>query len=195
MKHTFKKYSIFFILFTIAAFAGCKKEMKKAPAEQTEGSYFSIKQFGLDQWNIFAGEPFTIVKTMTINGKVDSSYTNSDTLDWSQIFKVFYATDISDREYLNKYTFTQFDQEEDLTHNFFYQANEDDLFTQKLLISIDQFTNTVRGIYIETHEGSVFNDVTQKLYYKPMKIVQIQTIEKPLFGDKKHTVEQYDFLR
>jgi hypothetical protein len=33
------------------------------------------------------------------------------------------------------------------------------------------------------------------LYYRPMKTIQMQTIEKPIWGSEKHTVLQYDFIR
>lgn len=176
-------------------FCSCKKK-EKDPFADEKGSYFSIRQFALDEWNTFGGEPFTIVKTVKVNGgKIDSSFTNSDTLAWSEIFKVFFAAEISDRQFLGKYTFSQFDDNADETHNFYYEANDDELYTRKLLITIAQFTNKVKGIYIETRKSSIFSEYTQKLYYKPLRTIQIQTEEKPFFGDKKHTVVEYEFMR
>jgi hypothetical protein len=184
-----------FVVF-IACFAtSCKKKEKKDPYAEWQGNYFSIRQFALDEWNTFAGEPFVIMKTISEGPKIDTTYTNSDTINWAPIFETFFAAEISDRKYLGQYNFTQFDDNDDGTHNFFYEAKEDDLFTRKLLITIDGYTQMVRGIYVETEKGSLGASTIQKLYYRPMKTIQIQTIEKSLFGSKKHTVVQYDFMR
>jgi hypothetical protein len=183
------------LIVPIALFTSCKKK-DKDPYAEVKGNYFSIRQYAEDQWNTYVGEHFAIVKTVRVNnGVTDSSYTLSDTLDWSPIFKTFFATDISDRKFLGQYKFTQFDDEADDTHNFFYEALDDDLYTRKLLITIDKYNSKVRGIYVEAGTKSLLEDKTLKLYYKPMSIIQIQTEEKAVFGDKKHTVEQYDFMR
>ena len=174
---------------------GCKKKSGGEDLSKVKGQYFSIKQFALDEWNTFSGEPFSIVKTVRVKDKTDSTYTNTDKIDWTPILKTFFETDISNRKFIGQYTFNQFDDPADGTHNFFYQANDEDLLTQKLLISIDMFTSKVKGIYIESDQKDLFDSRTQKLYYKPMQTIQIQTDEKSLFGDKKHTVEQYDFVR
>jgi len=183
------------LLLTLTV-VSCKEKEEIDEYANVVGSYFSIRQYALDEWNTFAGEPFTIVKTVRKGKeKVDSSYTNSDTLNWSEIFDIFFKTDISDRKFLGKYTFSQFDDNVDFTHNFFYQANDKELYTQKLLITIDQQNNRVKGIYIETLEHDFFDDVIQKLYYKPMKVIQVQTDSKPRFGTRDFKVVQYDFMR
>ena len=195
MKKHIKSYGILlFVLFTIIS--SCKKKAEKDPYADVQGHYFSITQFALDEWNTFSGEPMTLQKTVKVDGKVtDSSYTNTDSLDWTPIFKTFFETDISDRKYLGQYTFTQFDDNQDGTHNFYYEANDKDLLTQKLLITIDQYTNKVKGIYIEKFKKTFGNEITQKLYYKPLKTIQIQTDERPMLGSKKYTIVQYEFLR
>lgn len=189
------KFSGLLMVLLVVVAAGCKKKDVKKPEELLEGNYFSINQFMLDEWNTFAGEPFMIRKSVKEGEKIDSTLTNSDVLDWGALVKVFSETDISDKKYLGKYKFTQFDDNADRTHNFFYEAIEEDLFTRKLLITIDQFTNKIKGIYIETEKKDVFDDCIQKLYYSPLKTVQIQTSDKPLLGSKKYTVEQYEFIR
>ena len=193
MKKTISHYGILFIVLLAVLTSSCKKKID--PYADEKGNYFSIRQYGLDQWNTFSGEPIMIVKTTRLNsGKTDSLLTNSDTLDWAPIFKTFFETDISDRKYLGQYTFTQFDDNQDETHNFYYEANDKDMFTQKLLISIDQYTNKVRGIYIETFKKDIEGEHTQKLYYAPLKTIQIQNDARPILGGKKFTVEQYDFM-
>jgi hypothetical protein len=193
LSSSLRYYGILFIALSAVISSSCKKKID--PYADIKGNYFSINQYALDQWNTFSGEPFMIIKTIRINdGKPDSLLTNSDTLNWAPIFKVFSETDISNRKYLGQYTFTQFDDNQDETHNFYYVANDKDLFTQKLLLSIDQFTNKVKGIYIETIKKDIEGERTQKLYYAPLKTIQIQTDNIPILGDKKFTVVQYDFL-
>ena len=194
------KYSSILLLVAILGIMlpSCqKKDAKdtKDPYADVQGNYFSIRQYALDQWNTFQGEPFTIVKTVKINDNTDSNFTTSDTLNWGNIFKVFFETDISDRKFLGQYTFTQFDDNADGTHNFYYKANDLDLFTQKLLITIDQLNNKVKGIYIETYKKTLWDECKQTLLYAPMHTIQIQTDDKPIFGAKKYSVVQYTFMR
>jgi hypothetical protein len=96
---------------------------------------------------------------------------------------------------LGKYKFTQFEDNQDDTRNFFYEALDEDLYTRKLLITIDQYNQMVRGIYIEAIDKTIFDEKMVKLYYKPMSRIQIQEIETPMFGEKKHTVTEYEFIR
>ncbi len=182
-------------MILIAASSCRKKKEAKESAPEVAGNYFSINQFILDEWNTFSGEPFMITKTVKVGEKTDSVLTNSDNMEWGALMKTFSETDISDRKYLSQYKFTQFDDNADQSHNFFYEALDEDLFTRKLLIVIDMFSSRVKGIYIETEKKDIFNDRVCRLYYAPLKKVQIQTDEKALFGNKTHTVETYDFLR
>ena len=184
------------IPLAVMLFAACKKKVAQDPYKDVKGNYFSIRQFGIDQWNTYAGVPFTILKTDKLNNHTDSSFTNSDTLNWGdEIFRPFFATDISDRKWLGQYTFTQFDDNEEGTHNFYYKANDPDMFTQKLLITIDMFNNKVKGIYIETYKKTIWDECKQTLFYSPMHTVQIQTDDKPAIGSKKYRVVQYYFQR
>ena len=196
MKKYFK-FSAIIAGLLVLALGSCKK--KNAVTDEyknVSGHYFSVGQFALDEWNTFAGEPFVIVKSVRVNdGKADSSYTNSDTINWAPIIHTFMETDISDRKLLGKYKFTQFEDNNDETHNFFYEAVDEDLFTQKLLITIDQYTRKVRGIYIETMKNTAWSEKIQKLYYSPLRTIQIITDERPRLGSKKLTVVEYDFMR
>ncbi len=195
-----KKYLRFsgFILVALVAinFASCKKKAPKEDYSNIQGNYFSIYKCALDEWNNYTGMPFAIIKTTRINkGKYDTSLSNSDTINWAPILLTFFATDISDRKYLGQYNFNQFDDNEDETHNFIYLAKDPDMFTQKLLITIDQKTMKVKGIYIETYKKTVTEERTQKLYYNPLKTIQIQTDVKPMMGEGTYTLQQWDFMR
>jgi len=177
-------------------FSSCKKKEQKDPNAGPKGNWFSIRQFGIDQWNSYVGgTPFVILKTVKVNNKIDSSYTNSDTLNWGNIFKTFFETDISDSTLQDQYTYTAFYDNEDMTLNLFYKANDPDLFTQKLEVTVDQYTRKVRGIYIETYKKDVWGEYKQKLVYVPMRSIQMQEDEKPLFGAKKYVITEYSFMR
>ncbi len=188
------KYFIFSIIFMCIFFTSCKEATLEERLAATNGTNFSIKRFIYNQWKANAGKPFVILKTIKIDGKVDSSYSNSDTLNWNEIFDVFYETDISDKKYVGHYKFNQIEDKEDQTINLMLDASEDDFFVRKFMLSIDMNTEKVRGIYIETFKHSALGEVQQKLYYAPMRTVQIQTYEDPLIGTKKNKIVQYYFL-
>jgi len=195
MKHFKYKETFLAALLVIACFS-CKKKEKAVDDGDVKKHWFSINQYALDQWNTFSGSPFVIIKTVKENGKIDSSYTNSDTISWAPIFKVFAQTDISDAKYFDQYNYNYFpDNEEQATLDLFYQAKDEEQFTQKLLVTIDQYTMKVKGIYIETYKKTAWSSCTQKLYYSPMKKIQIQTDERPVIGSKKYTIVEYNFMR
>ncbi len=187
----------FFIAFTLLGtlfLSSCKEDNKLDMFANVKGTYFSVKQFSLDEWQTHAGEPIVFKQTVTLNGKTDTSYVNIEQLDWRPILKTFVETDISDRKFLGQYTFNQFDDATDNTHNFMYVANNKNLFTQKLLITMDVNSMKVRGVYIETYKKSIWNERIQKLYYAPVKIIQIQQYDHPLVGSKKELVTTYDAI-
>lgn len=159
-----------------------------------KGTYFSINQFILDEWTNHANDMVSFQKCVKLNGKTDTSFTNVEKMDWNAILTPFIETDISDRKYLGRYTFTEFDNDFDHTHNYMYVAVNKELFTQKLLISIDMTTNKVKGVYLETQKKSFWNSGIQKLYYAPFKTIQIQQYDKPLIGSKKELVVQYNAM-
>jgi len=182
-------------LFLIAiactfSLSSCKEKAFEMFAN-TKGTYFSINLFIIDEWQTHAGEPISFQKTVKLNGKVDTSYTNVINMDWKSILKIFSATDISDRKFLGKYNFSQFDDNFDNTHNFMYVAEDPNLYTQKLLITMDNATNKVKGIYIETQKSNFWNETHQKLYYAPVRTIQIQQYDKPMLGSKKELLVKY----
>lgn len=160
-----------------------------------KGTYFSIKQYILDEWDNHMGETLAFTKIVKENGKTDTAYTNVELMDWPGILKPFVESDISERKFLGKYAFSQFDDELDNTHNLMYVANGDEMFVQKLLITLDATTVKVKGIYIETHKKVLWSTTTQKLFYSPVRSIQIQEYNKPLFGGKKETITQYQVVR
>ena len=185
------KYSALLFILIAVAFSSCKENEPDFFAD-VKGTYFSINQYALDEWANHAHDPLTFSKKYVVNKKADSGYVNMEHLDWNTVLKTFLETDISDRKYLGKYKFSQFDDNSDNTHDFMYMTSDKNLFTQELLITMDVHTTAVTGIYIETYKKNFLGETTQKLYYAPMKTIQIQRHENPLIGQKKEILLQYD---
>ena len=184
------------IAVLVLGVSSCKEDSPGDQMAKMGIGYFSVNQYMYDQWRQHNGNGFSILKTVRHDGKTDSTYTNSEKLDWSELVAVFQETDISDKEMLGHYKFTQYEDQEDNTVNFFYQAIDDYLFTRKLLISADPRTSHIKAIYIETFNHSmIFGDEDQKLFYASDKIVQIQKSKVPVFGKKTSSFVQYEFIK
>lgn len=182
------------LILTVFSLFSCKKPAEEpVAANEPEGTYFSIIQFAKDQWDTFYGQPYSLQKIVTMNGKVDTSYVSALDMDWSSVLKIFFETDISDKKYLDRYNFSLFEDDATLTRNFYYEAKEKDLFTRKLQIAADEETNKIRSVYIETSRNSTLNDLNQKLYYVPQKLIQIQEFEKSKTGPDKDIRIEYRF--
>jgi len=181
-------------MILIVALCACKKKAPEVdPYANVKGTYFSIMQFTQDQWDTYAGMPYTLTKIVTIDGKTDSNFAHVDTMNWGTIFKYFFETDISAHKYLGHYDYTDYDDDDLDAHNYLYTARDRDLFTRKLLIGTDKYTSRIKFIYIETAKSSMWNDETQKLYYAPLKSLQIQQLRKPFIGATKETKIEYRF--
>jgi len=186
--------TVLFTVICIAIFSCSPKKAEVKPAGNPEATYFSIAQFTVDQWNTYHGQPYGIEKTTYIDGKTDSTLLDAYSMDWAAVFKVFFATDISDPKFLGKYDFTMFEDNATSTRNFYYEAKDKELFTRKFQISADQFTDKVRSIYIETEKKTRWSTVTQKLLYMPLKVISIQEFEWSTGGEPKEMRVEYRFL-
>jgi hypothetical protein len=178
---------------TVLLFSCKKKEEVPVPVPEG-GTYFSIRDFTKDQWKTYHGQPILITKLITKDNKTDSATLSALTMRWSEIFKIFFETDISDPRFLNQYEFELFEEETTQTRTFSYTAKDPALFTQKLQLAADVFTNKIRNIYIETQEQDFWKTTTQKLFYSPMRVIQIQKHTDPLIGWQKEVVTQYKFM-
>ena len=188
----FKKLVLLSIVVTLVC---CKKKPVPDPHPEIKGTYFSIMQFAGDQWTTYHGMPFGLVKIVSTNGKTDSSYVSALTMDWgTDVLKPFFESDISNRKYLGHYRFSSFDDDLLGTRTYAYDAIDDDLFTRKLYISFNPENNKIVSIYIETQKQSNAKTITQKLLYKPLKLIQIQEFEGASMGAKMETEVKYIFL-
>lgn len=179
---------------TVLLFSCKKKEEAPAPAPEG-GTYFSIRDFTKDQWKTYHGQPILITRLVRKNDQqTDSATLSALTMRWSEIFKIFFASDISDPKFLNQYDFEMFEESTTQTRTFSYTAKDPALYTQKLQMAADVFTNKIRNIYIETQEQNFWKTTTQKLYYSPMRVIQIQQHTDPLIGWQKDVVTEYKFM-
>jgi len=190
------RHAIPAIIYLSFIFLGCNKPdgKKEDPPPPGEGTYFSIRQFAKDQYELFKGQPFTFDRFETINGKRDSTLVNTFQVDWAEILKIFFATDISDPEYLGKYDFSLIDDDATISRIYYYEANDPALFTRKLQIITDPENNKIKSIYIETRDEKGVGERAQKLYYAPKKVIQIQEFESKLAGPDRNYMLEYRFL-
>lgn len=176
--------------FWLIAAAACRKVEK---TDQGAG-YFSIIQFAKDQFDTYSEQPFTLRQVVTLDGKTDSAYIPAASVDWASIFKLFFATDISDRKFLDQYQFSEFEDNVTDSRVFYYTAKQEKLFTRTLQIAADPLTGKIRTIYIETRKkGRMFFRV-QKLFYRPIKLIQIQEYEEVFPNHCRDLKAEYHFL-
>jgi hypothetical protein len=175
--------------------ASCSPRSPKMQTPETAkgGTYFSIKQFIDDQWRVYRGQPFGFMKYVYEDGKVDSSLTNIDDMNWGVILQPFFESDISDPRFLGHYNFSQFEDNATQTVNYYYEAKEDSLFTRKLQIMADDVTSKVRSIYIETEKNTHLKHVTHKLFYIPLEVISLQELDHSGPSAKELRIE-YRFL-
>ena len=111
-------------------------------------------------------------------------------MDWKSILQPFFASDISDKKYLDQYNFSLFEDDVTDTRTLMYEAKDTKLFTKLLQIVTDQENNKITSIYVETEK----NGKLQKLLYAPVKLIQIQEFETSVIGNDKALKVEYFFL-
>jgi hypothetical protein len=188
-------FRVLSISLLVLLFVSCKKNVVPAANPDIKGTYWSIVQFAMDQWATYHGQPISLVKIVKEDYKVDSSYVSALKMDWgTDVFKYFFATDISDKKYLGHYNFSSFDETTNQAHVYSYEAIDEDLFTRKLWITTDPSNNKILSIYIETRKNADAKQEVEKLYFKPQKLIQIQQFENSSTGLKMEKEIKYRFL-
>lgn len=180
-----------YLIIILSLICSCSKPGQK---QEPEGTYFSIVEFAKDQWYTYHGQPYSIMKKVYFNGKVDSTITNALDLDWSSVIKVFFETDISDPKFVGQYDFSAFEDTTTVTKSFFYEAKEPKLFTRKLQITADYFTDKIKTIYIEAEKKDRMGTKSIKLFYTPLETISIQELETTKTGQKKELRVVYEFM-
>lgn len=188
------RHCFFFLLFVAACTPAAPSSEDDRPRDGSD-SYFSIHAFIRDQWALHSGQPYTIDRILTLNGERDSSVIQALATDWAALAKPFFEADISARKYLDRYQFSEFDENTSGSHVYSYDAKEPDLPTRLLLISTDPFNGRVRNLYVEHKKGGFWSSREQKLYYEPGRYISIQEWSHSRLGPDKTLHAEYRFLR
>lgn len=174
-------------LFFLGTSCGKKRALAPVPGMDTTQTYFSVRQYIQDQMTVYWGQPYSLNRFETREGKTDSSMVNFYNMEWGPVYAAFLATDISATKYLGHYRFSRF--EEGISGNFVlnYEAMEKELYTRSLQITVDPTNNRILSIYIvAAKDGN-----SRKLLYIPLKVIQIQESG----AGKKHNYRlEYRFL-
>ncbi len=181
------------LMLTFSACQNAADEAQPAP-DPSAGTYFSVVQFAKDQFDTYLGQPFTLQKFTVLNNKTDSTMISAQLVDWASIVKLFAKADISDPRYLGQYNFSILNDDATDSRIFYYEAANPDLFTRSLQIVTDPVNNKIKSIYVETAEEGRFGSKQQKLYYAPVKVLQIQERETAAIGPDKDLRIEYRFL-
>ncbi len=172
----------------------CQRYAARNEIVNENDTYFSIKQFVADQIDLYKGQPLSLYKVTYLNGHVDSTLVNFMNMDWSPVFNMFIATDISNKKFIGKYDFAQYEDDLTATRNFIYTAKEPKLFTRALQIATDPSNNRITSIYIETAKQDFFGTNKQKFLYIPMRIIQIQEFQSGKLENGHSMRVEYRFL-
>ena len=183
-------------LMTIAVFA-CKEKQKSTSATEEKKedvpTYFSITGYFEDQWNTRRGNPYVLLRIVTLNGKTDSAFVNLDSTLWYGLRAKFDAADISDKKFLDQYNFNMFPDETTGSNHLYYEAKTPELFMRKMDIGADQVTDLVKSVYLETRLNKGDMVRSQKLQYVPDRFFQIQEFESSPGAPDKNLRMEYHF--
>jgi len=159
--------------------SACKPEVRQETLPgAAKDTYFSVKQFLDDQWRMKGGQPYVLLRNTFFNGKADSAYVPLDSALWQTIRGQFDAADISASKFLGQYTFELYEDRDMGLVNYDYEAKRPELFTRRMIISADNFSNRIRSVYIETERRNKVYVRTQKLNYVPDNFIQLQEFQK-----------------
>lgn len=180
----------YLLLLPFLLLLACKKKNSDEVVLPTDKTYFSIVQFASDQFQTYGEQPYTFQRVITLNGKTDSSFVTAPYMDWESILKPFFSSDISAPKFLGQYDVSLLEDNTMDTRTLVYEAKNTALFTRTLQIVTDMETRKIKSIYIETEK----NGTLQKLFYAPIKLIQIQEYESPMIGKDKALKVEYYFL-
>ena len=179
----------------VSVLAGCtNRAAEKAETAAEEGTYFSLRQYARDLWQTYHNQPITFEKTVRLNGRADTSYENIYQVDWASVFEAFFSAEISDPKYLGRYGFQVFDDESTGLRTYAYEALEPALTTRLMHISTDPVTQKIRSIYIETERKDDLGSQSRKLFFAPLRVIQIQEREDSRTGPGRELLVRYRFL-
>lgn len=162
--------------------SACQRYVARNAIVNDGNTYFSIKQFAVDQIQTYGQQPFSTFRITKLNGKTDTTLANFTDMDWAPILNSFGETDISDKKFLGQYDFSMYDESITGARVLSYTAKNDKLLTRTLQIAADPTNNKITSIYIETAQNDFWGSQTQKLLYVPLRLIQIQKSKHGLLG-------------
>ena len=158
-------------------------------------TYFSMKDFMLDQISLLKGQPYTLQKILRLNGKRDTSIVALATEDWSPVYAAFREAEIGIPKFTGRYNFTQFHEDITRTEQFVYEAQEEKLPVRRLMIAINDENAKVTSILAEMEKSNFWGGEKKRLYYAPLKVILIQEDATAKVGADKTFSVEYRFLR
>jgi hypothetical protein len=161
----------------------------------TVATYFPIRRFILGEAYLLSGQPYTLERTTILNGKRDTGLVALYDVPWGGIMKDFLAADIGHPRFMDQYRVSSFFEESTNTDQLFYEAIDPKLFTRLMTVGLNHETKRPVSIYAETASGNTWSHRVQKLYYAPLKIVQIQEFVTSRMGPDKSSRVEYKFQR
>lgn len=188
------RFSLFVLLLMVSS---CQRYGTSKEVVNNSNTYFSIKQYAVDQVQMLGGVPHSLYRIVHLDGKVDSTVTNLINMDWAAIFQVFGATDISSKNFLGQYDFAAYVDDATSSRGIIYTAKREfpRLLTRTLQINTDPSNNKITSIYIETAKADFWGSTRQKLLYVPLHVLQIQEEQHGLLGKARNLRVDYRFMR
>ena len=80
------------------------------------------------------------------------------------------------------------------TKNFVYEAKDPKLYTCKLMITADAFSDQITTIYIEAQKNDRMGTRDLKLFYSRLEKITISEVETSSTGKRKEMRVEYQFL-
>lgn len=180
------------LLFLLTGLYACKKQEIAPPAGDPN---FSIHQYAWTQWVTHLGTPYTFERILVLNGQRDTNYVAAMKMDWTPIFRIFFAADIGHPKFTDQYELSSFEDNTTVSIHEVYEAKDPTLFTRTMHISADQDNpQKILSIYIETQKKDGYDVTVQRLLYTPLKKIQIEETTSSKFGPDKEFLVEYRFL-
>jgi hypothetical protein len=191
------KAILYFLLAISTVFftTACRLGADSNRVVSKDSTYFSMKQFEVDQAQLYGGTPLSLYRIAYLDDKKDTTIVNFMNMDWASIFRTFSAADISDPKFIGHYVFNAFDDETTGSRSYVYTAADAKQFTRLLQINTDPSNDRITSLYIETAKHSFLGSTTQKLLYVPLHIIQIQESVHNLIGPTRNLRIDYRFMQ
>lgn len=168
----------------VAGMVACQDESPVAVSKE-RGSFFDLPAYFSEEVTRLTAAQQQVIKTSVFNGVEEQ--TEPEDIDWEKEFGVYTSSDINLPSWRDKYV-----GDTSLTANgqiarITYQAQEEDLRTQRLVV--DYQASKVEQIIITNELDSKVAVNKQTLIYRPDQGYEVQAFQKlPLRGSDSMSV-------